>query len=594
VEARGSTGRRALMKSIKARFVFFMAIAAVAPLLAYGFVSIHSLADSTRESVKEGNLNVATRAAEQVDQYIQNNTALLGALAANLRETRQEPWQRDRILKNYAFDFPELREITIYDAAGTVEATSAIGTTRLLKPPVTLIGSRDTWVSPVTVDDDFLPTTRIYVRLKGTESAPGGWLVGELSLEALWRLVDRIKVGREGFAVLATQEGRLIAHGNPDEKRRVASGGDYAAASLIDDARSGLQVSKEYDNAAGVRMLGVVAPVAGTGWWVAVEQPTHEAYAIAARTRWVLIGAALLALIVSVGIGFRWGRQFIGRILAVKTGTQAIAEGRLEERLHIEGVDEVSELGTAFNSMADKLVELTDNVRKQERQAMFGRIAAGLVHDISHPIQNIGNSCKLILKMHEDLEYRDLFRRTVDRELAAIKRVLEDLRNVARPIPLEHFPLDLNRTIAEVLETMRPVAETAGLKITADLTPAAPFIEGDVFALGRVYRNLILNALQATAPGGDVSVTTSAVGDRARVVIADTGCGIPADRLAKIFDDFVTTKRRGLGLGLAISKKIVEQLGGTISVVSEVGRGTTFTLEFPATEARPMAMEAAG
>jgi len=583
------------MKSIKARFVLFMAIAAVAPLLAYGFISVNSLSTSTRQSVRDGNLNVATRAAEQVAQYIDNNTKVLRALAADLRETRQAPWQQDRILKNYALDFPELREIAVYGPDGRVEATSALGATRLTPPDPTLIGSRDTWLSPVTIDDDFLPTTRMYVRMKSADPARGGWLVGELSLEELWRLVDRIRVGQQGFAVLATQEGRLIAHGNPDEKRRVASGaGDYAAASLIDDARSGTQVSKEYRNATGVTMLGVVAPVQGPGWWVVVEQPTSEAYAIATRTRGVLMGAALLALIVSVGIGFRWGRQFIGRILAVKTGTQAIADGRLEERVRVDGRDEVSELGDAFNSMADRLVELTDNVRKQERQAMFGRIAAGLVHDISHPIQNIGNSCKLILKMHDDLEYRDLFRRTVDRELAAVKRVLEDLRNVARPIPLEHFPLELNRTIAEVVETMRPVAETAGVTLSASLTPDGPFIEGDVFALGRVYRNLILNALQATAPGGDVTVTTAVHAGRARVTIADTGCGIPADRLPKIFDDFVTTKRRGLGLGLAISKKIVEQLGGTIAVASEVGRGTTFTLEFPSTNARPMAMEAAG
>ncbi len=583
------------MKSIKGRFVLFMAIAAVAPLLAYGFISVRSLAVSTRESVRNGNFNVAERAAEQVDQYLDNNIKILRALAADLRDTRQEAWQQDRILKNYALDFPELREITLFDESGASVATSSLRQTRLEPPSEALAGSRDTWISPVTVDDDLLPTTRVSVRLGSADPARSGWLVGELSLEELWRLVDRIKVGTEGFAVLATQEGRLIAHGNPDEKRRVASGaGDYAAASLIDDARSGAQVSKEYRNAAGITMLGVVAPVSGPGWWVVVEQPTHEAYAIATRTRWVLVSAALLALVASVGIGFRWGRQFIGRILAVKKGTQAIADGRLEERVHVDGQDEVSELGTAFNSMADRLVELTDNVRKQERQAMFGRIAAGLVHDISHPIQNIGNSCKLILKMHDDLEYRDLFRRTVDRELAAVKRVLEDLRNVARPIPLEHFPVDLNRTIGEVMETMRPVAETAGVALEAVLTPSAPFIEGDVFALGRVYRNLILNALQATAPGGSVTVTTAETAGRARVAVADTGCGIPADRLPKIFDDFVTTKRRGLGLGLAISRKIVEQLGGTIAVASDVGRGTTFTLEFPATHARPAAMEAAG
>ena len=583
------------MKSIKGRFILFMAIAAVAPLLAYGFVSIQSLASSTSASVRNGNLNVATRAAEQVDQYIQNNIKILRALAADLRETRQEPWQQDRILKNYALDFPEMREITLFGPDGIALATSSLKQTRLAAPSATLVGSRDTYLSPVTIDNDLLPTTRVAVRLSSVDPARSGWLVGELSLEELWRLVDRIRVGSEGFALLATQEGRLIAHGNPDEKRRVAiEQGTYAAQTLIDSARTGDTSSAEYSTAAGTEMLGVVARVPGPGWWVVVEQPTHEAYAIARRTRWVLIGAALLALIVSTGIGFRWGRQFIGRILKVKTGTQAIAEGRLEERVHLDGNDEVTQLGDAFNSMADKLVELTENVRKQERQAMFGRIAAGLVHDISHPIQNIGNSCKLILKMHDDLEYRDLFRRTVDRELAAIKRVLDDLRNVARPIPLEHFPLDLNRTLSEVVETMKPVAETAGLTIKTSLTPSEPYIEGDVFALGRVYRNLIINALQATAPGGDVTVSTQLSGDRARVIIADTGCGIPADRLPKIFDDFVTTKRRGLGLGLAISRKIIEQLGGTIAVVSEIGRGTTFTLEFPATKARPVAMEAAG
>jgi signal transduction histidine kinase len=583
------------MRSIKARFVLFMAIAAVAPLLAYGFVSVQSLARSTRESVRNGNLHVATRAAEQVDQYLTSNIKVLRALGSDLRDTRQELWQQDRILKNYALDFPELREITLFGEESRAIATSGVGATRLSPPPPELVGSQDTWISPVSVDDDLLPTTTVSIRLRALDPARSGWLVGELSLEELWRLVDRIRVGDEGYAVLATQEGRLIAHGNPDEKRRVADrDASYAAQALIDEARSGQTTSMEYRSAAGVTMLGVVAPVRGPDWWVVVEQPTSEAYAIATRTRWVLVSAALLALVASVGIGFRWGRQFIGRILQVKTGTQAIAEGRLNERVHVDGGDEVSQLGDAFNSMADKLVELTDNVRKQERQAMFGRIAAGLVHDISHPIQNIGNSCKLILKMYDDLEYRDLFRRTVDRELAAIKRVLDDLRNVARPIPLEHFPLDLNRTIADVLETMKPVAETAGLALNAALTDAAPFIEGDVFALGRVYRNLILNAMQATAPGGDVTVSTALDRDRARIVIADTGCGIPADRLPKIFDDFITTKRRGLGLGLAISRKIVEQLGGTIAVVSEVGRGTTFTLEFPAIKARPAALEAAG
>ena len=224
---------------------------------------------------------------------------------------------------------------------------------------------------------------------------------------------------------------------------------------------------------------------------------------------------------------------------------------------------------------------------------MFGRIAAGLVHDISHPIQNIGNSCKLILKLHDDSDYRSTFRRTVEREFATIKRVLEDLRHLARPMPLERFPIDVNRSIADVLESMRPLAATAGLAIEIDLAPQALSIEGDLFALGRVYRNLILNAIEATAPGGSITVRTRERDGMVHIGFSDTGLGIPKDRLSAIFDDFNTTKRRGLGLGLAISRKIVEQLAGTITVDSQVGRGTTFMLEFPKSTVRPIAAQAA-
>jgi signal transduction histidine kinase len=139
---------------------------------------------------------------------------------------------------------------------------------------------------------------------------------------------------------------------------------------------------------------------------------------------------------------------------------------------------------------------------------------------------------------------------------------------------------------------MQQHAETAGLALRTELNALAAFVEADLFALGRVYRNLIINAIQATAPGGEVVIATEIRGDRVLVRISDTGCGIPPDRLAAIFEDFMTTKRRGLGLGLAISKKIVEQLGGEISVSSEVGKGTTFVLAFPRTQAPRIALVA--
>src|SRR5207247_5054663 len=179
-------------------------------------------------------------------------------------------------------------------------------------------------------------------------------------------------------------------------------------------------------------------------------------------------------------------------------------------------------------------------VKRKERQAMFGRVAAGLVHDLAHPVQNIGNSTRLLLRDDVDPETRDMFRKTIERELATLKRFMDDLRHLVKPKPIERFPMDINGSIAEIVESMRAEGERHRVTIEAHYAPGPLTIDGDRFALGRVYRNLITTAIQATAPGGRVSIATSRVNDHVEVIFADTGSGIPPDRLSAIFEDFVT------------------------------------------------------
>lgn len=585
------------MRRITSRFVLLIATAAVAPLIIYGVVSVHTLVNGTRESVNAGNLNVANQAAAQVDEYVRNNVRVLQSLASELNATDLAHWQQERILKDHVLAFPEFRELSLFDPSGHVISSSSIRTPQARVPDNAREQGNGVYIAPVRVDDDLLPTTTIAIRLTrlGHDS---GWIVGEIALEQLWRMVDAIRVDAHGYALIVSADGRLIAHGNPDRKGEVASQDQQRPSPEVAfagefRAKPSESVSYLTDPATDSEILAVAAPVRQTGWTVIVEQPTTEAYSTATKLERQLYAAIVLALLVTIVVGYLWGRTFIQRIFALTRVTRSIAEGKLETRVAPSGNDEIRELGDAFNSMADRLVELQENIRKQERQVMFGRIAAGLVHDLSHPIQNIGNSCKLILKMWEDAEYRDTFRRMVEREMQVVKRVLEDLQNIAKPIPLERFPIELNRTVGEAIESMQSLAETAGITLKAELAPEALYIEGDVFALGRVYRNLVVNAIQATAPGGLVVAATEARGDRAQIRVYDTGCGIPPERLQAVFEDFVTTKRRGLGLGLAITRKIVEQLGGTISVASEVGKGTTFVVDFPRTKARPM-VQAAG
>jgi signal transduction histidine kinase len=583
------------MTRITSRFVLLIASAAVAPLVLYGLVSVSYLRSGTQDSVRDGNKQVAIQVSERIHLYLDHNVRVLRSIGTELLDTHLSDWQQERVLRNHVLDFPEFREVSLFDAGGRPLATSRLLRSQIVLPDPVNIPVSGVYIAPLRLDDDALPTTVITVRLN-PRAEQSGWLVAEISLEELWRMVDDIRVGTEGYASLIAEDGSFIAHGDPDKKRLIAAAASGSeperavAVKVRQNPQDPSESSLYYLDSDGREMLVVSAQVGTPDWTVIVEQPTDEAFGLTRTLERQLLAVIALALLGTVVLGWFWARSFITRIFALTTATRAIAEGRMDERVSISGRDEIRELGDSFNSMADKLVELQEDVRKQERQAMFGRIAAGLVHDLSHPIQNIGNSCKLILKMFDEVEYRDTFKRTVEREMVVVKRVLDDLRNIARPIPLERFPVDINRSVAEVVESMQQHAETAGITLRTELATEAAFIDGDLFALGRVYRNLIINAIQATAPGGLVSVATETGNKRVRIRVSDTGCGIPPDRLGAVFEDFVTTKRRGLGLGLAISKKIVEQLDGQIAVTSEVGKGTTFVLDFPRTQPRPVAV----
>ncbi len=586
------------MTRITGRFVLLIASAAIAPLVVYGVISVLNLQTGTDVTVRAGNQRVARQVAEQIGAYFDFNKRVLRSVGLELRGINLESWQQSRVLKDYVLDFPEFEEITFFGSGGRMIATSRADEATLSVPEAASVGSSGIYIAPLRLDEDSLPQTTIAVRVQpvGQEA---GWVVATLSLEELWKMVNQVRVGEQGYALLLGEGQRVIAHGNPNKKELVAKSsatGDQRtpeqmfAMGLVD--RPDTPTTTNYHDANGEEFLAAGALVPGLPWVVIVEQPTSEAMALAYRLQTQLFIAIGLALLGTVILGSLWGRSFITRIFALTRATQAIAEGRMNERVAVSGRDEIRQLGDAFNSMADRLVQLQEDVRRQERQAMFGKIAAGLVHDLSHPIQTIVTNSKLIVRMFDDVEYRDTFKRMIERESLVIKRVLEDLRNIAQPIPLEHFPVDIDRSVADVVESLQQPAETAGVTLRAELGSDGALVQGDVFALGRVYRNLLINAIQATAPGGLVAIATDATADRVQIRVYDTGCGIAPDRIGAIFDDFVTTKRRGLGLGLAISKKIVEQLGGQISVASEVGKGTTFVLDFPRTKARGLQLVA--
>ena len=210
------------MRRLTTRFVLLIASAAIAPLVLYGLVSILRLQAGTRETVTRGNIELATQVAERIALYISHNTRVLKSVGLELGAVDLQEWQQTRVLKDYVLDFPEFKEITFFNAGGRVLATSRVDAATLAIPEAASVSTEGTYIAPIQIDDDGLPRTTIAVRVMpaGREAA---WVVGEIWLEDLWSYVDRIRVGREGYALVVSEQRRLIAHGNPDKKSHVAA-----------------------------------------------------------------------------------------------------------------------------------------------------------------------------------------------------------------------------------------------------------------------------------------------------------------------------------------------------------------------------------
>ena len=293
------------MKRITTRFALLLAVAAVVPLLAYGAVSVLSLRAGAQQAVIVGNLNVARQVAEQIELYVSGSINILKAVAADLQQTGLQRWQQERILKNFVLQFAEFQELTLLDEDGRPTASSRLGMPTVSVPGSEGIDLDGVLISPFSVDNDLLPTATVAVRLMDRDG--GGWLVGRLNLEAMWRMVDRIRVGENGFALVVTNDGRLLAHGNPAAKSRVARGDNlrtHPVVSRMEAALPSEQVaSEQYDDERGP-MLGVAAHLESLRWTVIVEQPQSEAFEIPIRLQWQLGVAILVALMVMLGLGY--------------------------------------------------------------------------------------------------------------------------------------------------------------------------------------------------------------------------------------------------------------------------------------------------
>jgi len=219
--------------------------------------------------------------------------------------------------------------------------------------------------------------------------------------------------------------------------------------------------------------------------------------------------------------------------------------------------------------------------QKAERLAYFELLAAGIAHEIKNPLVAVKTFVQLLPNRVGDRTFFDDFGRVAVREIDRVERLLERLRLLAHPAERPQHALDLRAPITATVETVRPLFSEKSVDLSATIAPGPCVILGDHEELEQLFLNLLMNALEATPPEGAVRIELAAAADRISVVVADTGAGIPSDLLGKIFDPFVTTKKQGAGLGLAICASIAKTHGAVLAAENRSEGGAVFRVHFP-------------
>lgn len=572
------------VNSLSAKLIILLITAVLVPLSLYGVLSIGASRHYNFKVITEGNSNVARRAAEEIDLYVTNSIAILNALSQNIGRFNIPSHEQELILSNYILNFPELQQIVITDREGG-ESISADGKSlenRSHDVAYQTAIKGEIYKSEVFLSKNMTPSMTIALPLKRL-NAIEGVAIADISLIAMWRLVDNIKIGESGYAFVVSGDGRLIAHGLGDGKVRVLSHENMKSLEIVKGVLQGRYSTGLYKNIEETEVIGVAAPIPSLGWGIVIEEPLKEAYASVRRMTILLTLLITLCVVAASVVGYAGGKRYILKpIRTLISATRRIAGGNLDEKVSIPTGDELQEVGDAFNTMMDQLKILQEDIRRNERIAFMNRIAASLVHDLRHPIKNIESSSKLIMDNYDKEEHRNTFQRIVTREFSNINRFLEDLLDLARPVHLNPISLNICSEIRGILEMFREEAGEKGIAI-ATVFPEAPARAcADKFSVERVFKNIIRNAMDAMPSGGTLAISVVAAPDVTAIEFRDTGRGIPQDKLRNLFTEFMTTKRSGLGLGLAMSRRIMDAHHGTITVESEIGKGTAFTIRLPA------------
>jgi two-component system NtrC family sensor kinase len=607
------TRRRLFIKYV----ALFVAVVCVA-LLSNGVFDVFFYYQEHKTSLIRIQREQAEAAAAKIGQFVKEIESQLGW-------TTQLPWSAGSI-EQRRFDalrllrqVPAITELAQLDASGKERLrvsrlamdVVASGTDFSKEPKFTEAVARKVYYGPVYFRRESEPYMTLAIA--GTRR-DAGVSVAEVNLKLIWDVVSQIKVGERGHAYVVDAQGRLIAHPDISLVLRNTDMSRLAQVSAAQAATGGKasESVQESEDIGGRKVLTAYAPVAPLGWLVFVELPAAEAYAplYAALERLALVLLAALGFAVLAGM-FLAGRM-VGPIQALRAGAERIGGGDLSQRIRIKTGDELEALADQFNDMAgrlqesyagleQKVEERTREVEEKSRQLEVAsqhksQFLASMSHELRTPLNAIIGLTEMMVTnaarfgTEKAAEPLRRVHRAGSHLLGLINQVLDLSKIEAGKLELSPEWVNLTPLINEVVDTARPLAEQNNNRLVVKGQENLGSLTVDPMRLRQILLNLLSNACKFTKQGEVTLLARKLVneGNWIEFSVSDTGIGMTPEQQAKLFEEFTqadsSTARQygGTGLGLAITRKLARMMGGDVTLTSEAGKGSTFTVRLPA------------
>lgn len=609
---------RASLAKTRNKVIILSLSATVLPLILLGYINIQSSQENLLATIHDHNIGAARGIADDLSNFIQHSQGRIQLMiTAYAPLTLQDRQTQETALYSMLRDMPELEKITIFDASGQdiiiVSRRDVLGISDFLEEGY----EQKIHYGRVYLASDGRPILPISIPIWDQVANQSlGLIKAHVNLRSFIQNTTESDIA--GYYYVVNQDGYLIGHQDFSE---VLAGRDVRNSQVIDHflARTSPYAVPhpfQYKSYTGKEVLGAYAFIPQLGWGVIIEEEIKEALK-PIKQLYFRFALATFIIGISVGLLSLWAAiSFTRPIEEISQAASTIAAGDFSYQIQSQASGEIGELIESFAYMTQELQikqEMEAMVIHADRLAAIGLLASGVAHEINNPLNTINLYSEFAVSQLEDLKakiqimiaegkrvdelesyildiekiIKDLG--IVESQVARGSNITRGLLNFSRQQELVCQATDINDQLREAAGLLGHAIKQAGIKLDLDLAPDLTYIECSGSHLQQVFFNLIQNAIDAIADTGanqkkEIKISSRQLdGDNIEIKIADSGTGIPADKLARLFDPFYTTKEvgKGTGLGLSVSYGIIQELQGELLVDSQLGQGTSFTIRLP-------------